>query len=79
MRPLSGLLEIAVGPDHWIGAIERALAGRSAGSAHLRKQRAQMEDWNARTDVLESWLRDLLRQPSVQVAEIPAEALSGAG
>ena len=59
VRPYADCVEIASGVEGWIGAVGRALANRSRGSKATRQATARCNDWQARVDQLEAWLRDL--------------------
>jgi len=56
VRSLAHLVALAEGTDEWLGAIDRALAGCAPGSAESRRMAARAEDWDSRTDQLETWL-----------------------
>lgn len=76
VRPLSGLIDIVDGPEDWLAAIDRGLAGRAQGSPEKRKERARLEDWNARTDVLEGWLLEMIGTTVSERDELRRTALS---
>jgi glycosyltransferase involved in cell wall biosynthesis len=57
---LSHLIELADGPDEWIAAIDRAIAGESPGTLAERMEVARTEGWDSRTDTLESWLLEMM-------------------
>lgn len=70
VRPLAHLIALAQGPEEWLSAIDRALAGAGPGSPELRKLTARAEDWACRTDQLESWLNEVIvERPAAAAAE----------
>ena len=59
---LSHLIEIADGPDEWIAAIDRAVAGKGPGSSAERMEAGRAQDWDRRTDTLETWLLEMIER-----------------
>src|SRR3546814_3096677 len=60
IRPLAHLIAPADGVDAWLEALDRALDGRGPGSPEESKAVARAQDWDARTDKFEGWLREMM-------------------
>ena len=60
VQSVSHLMELAETADEWVAAIDRAIAGKSPGTPAERIEIARNEDWNNRTDTLETWLLEMM-------------------
>jgi glycosyltransferase involved in cell wall biosynthesis len=58
----SHLIGLADGPDEWIAAIDRAVAGKGPGSSTERVETGRAQDWDRRTDTLETWLLEMMER-----------------
>jgi len=63
----AGVAEFVVGVDAWIDGLTRAIARGGVGTATERRAVARANDWDARVDTLESWLKGLIAMPERRV------------
>jgi len=60
VKPFEHVIDIASGPDEWVDAIERAIKYGGAGTISERTAIARANTWDARVDLLESWLSEMI-------------------
>jgi glycosyltransferase involved in cell wall biosynthesis len=68
IREFSPLITFASGPDEWERALNSAIDDDSPGNPELRRAIAAPHNWDARADVLNSWLNSLPRLHNLRLA-----------
>jgi glycosyltransferase involved in cell wall biosynthesis len=74
VHSVSSLIESAEGAREWVAAVGRAIHGPHPSTADERIEFARKEDWNARTDALETWLIKMMGS-SLPSALVPPSAI----
>lgn len=60
VRPFKDVVRITEGLHGWAASIDDALNGRGMGTAESRMSVAAQNGWDARVDMLETWLNELV-------------------